>query len=83
MSNKKFSDTSIPLNLRNKSEEIKKMFVRIANESYDKGMSITQSIAKANQVVLDFEKEQLKKSVKPAISVEDKIICKSTTKVKQ
>ena len=73
MSNKKFSDTSIPLNLKNKSEEIKKMFVKVANESYDKGMSITQSIAKANQVVLDFEKEQLKKSAKPATSVEDRL----------
>ena len=40
MSNKKFSDTSIPLNLKNKSEEIKKMFVKVANESYEKGMKI-------------------------------------------
>lgn len=69
MSNKKFSDTSIPLNLKNKSEEIKKMFVQVANESYDKGMSISQSIAKANQVVVDFEKTQVQKSEeKPSLS---------------
>lgn len=69
MSNKKFSDTSIPLNLKNKSEEIKKMFVQIANESYDKGMSISQSIAKANLAISDFEKTQVQKTeVKPSLN---------------
>lgn len=70
MSNNKFGDTSIPLNLKNKSEDIKKMFVKIANESYDKGMSISQSIAKANQAVLEFERTQVQKSTdKPNISL--------------
>lgn len=69
MSNKKFSDTSIPLNLKNKSEEIKSMFVKIANESYDKGMSISQSIAKANLAVADFEKTQVQKAQeKPSLN---------------
>lgn len=73
MSNKKFSDTSIPLHLKNKSEEIKKMFVKVANESYDKGMSISQSIAKANQSVFDFEKTQVQKSTIPTSSVSNTI----------
>ena len=64
MSIKKFSDTSIPLNLKNKSEVIKQMFVKTANESYEKGMSITQSIAKGNQVVQEYEKLELQKSAK-------------------
>lgn len=73
MLNKKFSDTSIPLNLKNKSEEIKKMFVKVANESYEKGMSMSQSISKANQAALDYEKEILSKSANKAPSVEDRL----------
>lgn len=73
MSIKKFSDTSIPLNLKNKSEVIKQMFVKTANESYEKGMSITQSIAKGNQVVQEYEKLELQKSATKATSVDSSL----------
>ncbi len=69
MSNKKFSDTSIPLNLKNKSEEIKKMFVQTANESYEKGMNMSQSIANANKIVAEYESAVLSKSQQSASSV--------------
>lgn len=73
MSNKKFSDTSIPLNLKNKSEEIKKMFVQTANESYEKGMNMSQSIANANKIVAEYESAVLSKSQQSASSISTSI----------
>ena len=77
MSNKKFSDNSLPANLKNKSDQVKQLFVKVANESYDKGMSISQSIQKATIAVNEYEAKNPKDN-KPLSSVEN--ILKQTIK---
>lgn len=75
--NQRFTSTSIPQNLKDKSQDIKELFLKVANEGYSKGMNISQSIAAGIKAVSEKEQtqkvqQQLTKSTS-VVSLQDKL----------
>ena len=72
--NQRFTSSSIPSNLKGKSQEIKDLFLKEANLSFSKGMNISQSIAAGLKAVQDKESKEIKpKEVTKSTSFADQL----------